>query len=164
MLEFFANGQQQDADNYNSNKGIGFPGEFFFQENTGKQQRNNTNRRNNRCCNCAVAAQSVHICKLTGGFEYGSQNLILVLRNRAELYLFGLHEEEQNQTKQCKGQLVAGIGHIFDGFFGDAYQRSACEVIQIEDVNEGTECVQQSIDEGHAESNDGELLTKILFL
>ena len=104
MLEFFAYCQQQDADNYNSNKGIGFPGEFFFQENTGKQQRNNTNRRNNRCCNCAVAAQGVHICKLTGGFEYGSQNLVLAQEEVPAGYI-----ESMNQLIATRFEFSAEI-------------------------------------------------------
>ncbi len=35
-LEFLAYCQQEDTDNNNGNKGVGFPGKLFFQENTGE--------------------------------------------------------------------------------------------------------------------------------
>ena len=68
-LQFLANSQQENTNNYDSNEGVGFPGELFFQENAGKQQGNNANRGNDGGGNCTVAAQGVHISELAGGFK-----------------------------------------------------------------------------------------------
>ena len=85
-----------------------------------------------------------------------------MLGNGAELHFLGLHEDEQAQSNQGEGQLVAGIGDIFDGFFRDADQGGAGEVVQIENIHKGAECIQQGINKGHAECDDGKFLAQIL--
>ena len=100
VLEFFADCQQEDTDNYNGNKDICFPGQLFFQEDAGEQQGNDAHRGENRGCNCVYTAEGVNIGKLTGGFKYCGEDLIFMLRDRAELNLLGLHEDEQTQSEQ----------------------------------------------------------------
>ena len=145
-LQFLTDSKQENTDNDDADKDIGFPGKLFFQENTGKQQGNNTDRRNDGCCNGAVSAQGIYISELAGGFEDCSEDLILVLGDGTELDFLGFHEDEQTQCKQSKGQFVAGIGNIFNGFFGDTDKGSAGNIVQIENINKGAESIQNCID------------------
>ena len=102
-LEFFTHRQQEDTDNDDGNKGVGFPGKLFFQEDAGQQQRYNTDRGENRSGNGVYTTEGVNIGKLTGSFEYGCQDLIFVLGNGTELDLLGFHEDVQTQGEQGEG-------------------------------------------------------------
>ena len=158
MSEFFRNSQQENAENDNGDKRVGFPGELFLQEDTGKQQRDNTDRGQNGSSDCIHAAKGIHISKLTCGLEYGSQNLVLVLRHRAELHLLGLHEDKQAQSEQGEGQLVAGVGNGLDGLLGNVHEGSIGDVLHQEEcvIQESAEGIQQSVQEGHDESENGQ--------
>ena len=81
-----------------------------------------------------------------------------MLGDGTKLDLLGLHKDEQTQSKQCEGQLVAGIGHIFDGIFCYTDQGCGGKVIKIENINKGTKGIQQGINKGHAERDDSQLL------
>ena len=93
-LKFFANGQQENTDNYNADKDISLPGKLFLQEDTGEQQRNYANRGKNGGSNCVHTAKGIHVSELTGSFKYCGKQLIFVLGEGTKLNLLGLHEDE----------------------------------------------------------------------
>ena len=79
VLEFFCNCQQQDTENDDGNESVGFPGKLFLQEDTGQQQGDDTDGGQNGRGNGIHTTQGIHISKLTCGFKYGSQNLVLIV-------------------------------------------------------------------------------------
>ena len=93
-----------------------------------------------------IAAKALYTGMVTdsGRFKYSGKDFVLVLGYGAELDLLGLHEDEQTQSKQGEGQLIAGIGHGFDGLFGDIHQGGIGNIFNQEEciVQEGTECIQ----------------------
>ena len=165
LLQFFCNRQQQDTDDDDGDKGVGLLGQFFFQEDAGQQQRYNTDRGEDGSSNGIHTAEGINVGELTGSFEYGCQDLILVLGNSTELDTLGLHEDEQAQRKQSKGQLIAGVCHCFDGFFGDVHKGRSSNIFNKEEgvIEEGTESVEQRIQEGHDKGNNCQSLA-IVFL
>jgi hypothetical protein len=85
-----------------------------------------------------------------------------MMQDRTKLDLLGFHEDEQTQSKQRKGQLIAGIGDSFNGLFCYVNQRSAGEVVQVENVHKGTEGIQQGVNKGHAEGDNCQFLAQVL--
>ena len=162
VLQFFGHCQQENTHNNYGDKGVGLPCELFLQKYTGQQQGYDAHRGDDRSGDRTVTAEGVYIGELTGGFENSGQNFVFVHGNRAELNLLGLHENEQTQSKQSKGQLIAGIGNIFNGVFGHTDEGSGGKIVQIENIHKGAEGIQQRINKGHAEGDDGQFLTQIL--
>ncbi len=82
-----------------------------------------------------------------------------MLGDGAKLDTLGFHKDEQAQRKSGKGQLIAGIGHGFDGLLGYIHKRCVCDILHQEEsiIKECTKCIQQSIHKGHAEGNNGQL-------
>ena len=164
MLQLLSHSQQQDTDDDNADKDISLPVELFFQEDAGQQQGNNANRGEDGGGDGVLTTQSVNIGELAGSFEDSSQDLILVLRNRAKLDLLGLHEDKQTQSKQGEGQLIAGICDGLDSLFCDIHQGRGSHILDQEEcvVQEGAEGIQQGVNKGHAESDNGQNLTQPL--
>ena len=92
MLQFFGNCQQQNTDDHNGDKGIGFPGELFLQEDPGQQQGDDTDGGQDGRGHRIHTAQGVDIGELTRSLEHGSQDLVGVLGHSAELDTPGLDE------------------------------------------------------------------------
>ena len=163
-LEFFADCQQQDANDDNGNKCVSFPVELFLQEDTGQQQGNDADRGKNGGSDRILSAQCINIGELAGGFEYGCEDFVLVLGQRTELNLLTLHKDEQAQSKQGEGQLIAGIGNGFHGFLGNIHKGSTGHIFNQEEriIQKGAEGIQQGIHEGHAEGHDGQLFAQTL--
>ena len=88
-----------------------------------------------------------------------------MLGNGAKLYLFGLQEDEQAQGEHGKRQLIAGIGHIFNGFLGHIHQGRIGNVFNQEEsiIQECAEGIQQCVHKGHTECHDSQGFTIILF-
>ena len=100
MLEFFANCQQENTNDNNANEQISFPGKLFFQENAGKHQGNHTNRGEDGGSNGIYSTEGIHIGKLASGFKYSGKNLVLMLRNGAELDLLCFQKDFEHGSKR----------------------------------------------------------------
>ena len=86
-LQFFADCQQEDADDDNGNKNVSLPGQLFLQEDTGQQQGHNTNRGENGGCDSVNTAKSIYIGELAGRFKNCGEDFILVLGQGTKLNL-----------------------------------------------------------------------------
>ena len=161
ILFAFQHRKHQNTNDDNADKQILLFRQFFFQENSGEQQRYHAYRGKDRCCNRSVSAHSVYVSQLTCGFTNGSDDFISLL-GQFKFNAFDLHKNKQNQSADCKCKLVRNVSNQFDVFFRYADER-ACFHFEEENVKETSQCIDDRIAERHSKSNDCQFFTELLF-
>lgn len=161
FLFAFKNSKHKNTGDNGTDKQILSFAELFVKENSGKNKRNNADAGKNGRCDGAVSAHGVNVGKLTCGLTDCGDGFVLLFRKFKGNALY-LHEDEKDDSADCKGEFIGDVCNKFDVFFGDS-DKGAGFHFKEENIEEASECVDKRIAEGHHERDKRKSFAKSLF-